>query len=68
MNRSRCLALTVAALLVSAGSGLTSGAMAANTNGQLTCNYSGGPGYGSSYDRPSQDRYYGYPRYYGYGR
>jgi N-methylhydantoinase B/oxoprolinase/acetone carboxylase alpha subunit len=40
----------------------------ANTNGQLTCNYSGGPGYGSSYDRPSQDRYYGYPRYYGYGR
>ena len=39
----------------------------ANMNGQLTCN-SGGPGYGSSYDRSPQDRYYGYPRYYGYGR
>ena len=38
----------------------------ANTNGQLTCNYSG-PGYGSSYG-PREDRYYGYPRYYGYGR
>jgi hypothetical protein len=39
----------------------------ANMNGHLTCN-SGGPGYGSSYDRAPQDRYYGYPRYYGYGR
>ena len=39
----------------------------ANTNGQLTCNYSG-PGYGSSFDRAPPDRYYGYPRYYGYGR
>jgi hypothetical protein len=41
-----------------------------NANGQLTCNHLE-PGYGSSYDRPfgpTQDRYYGYPRYFGYGR
>ena len=42
----------------------------ANANGQLTCSY-GEPGYGSSHERPygpPQDRYYGYPRYFGYGR
>jgi hypothetical protein len=42
----------------------------ANMNGQLTCNY-GEPGYGSSYGRTyssAPSRYYGYPRYYGYGR
>jgi hypothetical protein len=42
----------------------------ANMNGQLTCNY-GEPGYGSSDDRSyssAPSRYYGYPRYYGYGR
>ena len=38
----------------------------ANTNGELTCAH-GESGYGSSRDRPS-DRYYGYPRYYGWGR
>jgi hypothetical protein len=42
----------------------------ANMNGRLTCNY-GEPGYGSSLDRDrssAPSRYYGYPRYYGYGR
>jgi len=42
----------------------------ANTNGRLTCNY-GEPGYGSSFERgysSAPSRYYGYPRYYGYGR
>jgi hypothetical protein len=42
----------------------------ANMNGQLTCNY-GEPGYGSSDARSyssAPSRYYGYPRYYGYGR
>ena len=38
----------------------------ANTNGQLTCNYSE-QGYGSSFSS-APSRYYGYPRYYGYGR
>jgi hypothetical protein len=35
----------------------------ANANGQLTCGY-GEPGFGSSHE----GRYYGYPRYFGYGR
>lgn len=42
----------------------------ANTNGHLTCNYSG-PGFGSSYGEPyssAPSRFYGYPRYYGWGR
>jgi hypothetical protein len=42
----------------------------ANMNGRLTCNY-GELGYGSSFDRDrssAPSRYYGYPRYYGYGR
>ena len=42
----------------------------ANMNGRLTCNY-GEPGYGSSLDgdrSSAPSRYYGYPRYYGYGR
>ena len=42
----------------------------ANMNGRLTCNY-GEPGYGSSLERgygSAPSRYYGYPRYYGYGR
>jgi hypothetical protein len=42
----------------------------ANMNGRLTCNY-GESGYGSSFDRDrssAPSRYYGYPRYYGYGR
>lgn len=42
----------------------------ANTNGHLTCNYSG-PGYGSSLERgysSAPSRYYGYPQYYGFGR
>jgi hypothetical protein len=42
----------------------------ANMNGRLTCNH-GEPGYGSSFDRDrssAPSRYYGYPRYYGYGR
>jgi hypothetical protein len=41
-----------------------------NMNGQLTCNY-GEPGYGSSLERgygSAPSRYYGYPRYYGFGR
>lgn len=42
----------------------------ANTDGHLTCNQ-GEPGYGASFDRDyssAPSRYYGYPRYYGYGR